>query len=124
MSRQLPRPIGLLLAVVALVSQLALGAVVAEDVSPAALLALDDVSLLCSGAAPDQAPAHRHQSADFSLCPLSVALALPAVVPVPAPVFPAPRAVLVVRQDERPPGRGPPPRTARVGAPRAPPFIA
>ncbi len=118
---------GLLAAVLALVSQLALGAVVLPDDAPAGQLAeLDAVSVLCTGAAPDgNSPApHRHHAADLTLCPLGISLAAPCCLPEPAPALPPPPQAVAARAFERPPGRGPPPATARVGEPRAPPVLA
>ena len=119
---------GLLAAVLALVGQLALGAVVLPDEAPAGQMAeLDAVSVLCTGNAPDtDSPApHRRHAADLTLCPLGIALAAPCClpVPVPTPLLPAAPAV-AAWAFERPPGRGPPPATARVGEPRAPPVLA
>ena len=119
---------GLLAAVLALVSQLALGAVVLPDDAPAGQLAeLDAVSVLCTGAAPDQntPTPHQRHAADLTLCPLSIALAAPCCLPEPAaPALPPPPPAIAARSFERPPGRGPPPATARVGEPRAPPVLA
>ena len=118
-----------LLAGIALVSQLALGAMVLPDDSPqGALAALDAASILCGGNHPSGhgSPAsHRHQPANPALCPISVALSLPSVIPTPAPELPVSSgSVLYLRTKQRPPGRGPPAATARVGAPRAPPLTA
>jgi hypothetical protein len=117
-----------LLAGVALVSQLALGAMVLPDDAPqGAIAALAAASILCGGNHPsDHGPApHKHQPANPALCPISVALALPSVIATPAPDLPASsNSVLYLRIEERPPGRGPPAATARVGAPRAPPLMA
>ena len=118
-----------LLAAIALISQLALGAMVLPDDAPAgALAALDAVSILCDGNHPSdhRSPAsHSHQPASPALCPISVALALPGVIPTPAPILPvSSNSVLYLSTTERPPGRGPPAATARVGAPRAPPLTA
>ncbi len=129
MTPRIPRALavlGFLAALLALVSQVALGAVVLPDRAPAdQLAALDAVSLLCGGAPQDGGTApHRHHAADPALCPLSVALALPAVIPVSSAALPAPRAARVFTPRERPPGRGPPPASARVGAPRGPPILA
>jgi hypothetical protein len=118
-----------LIAGLALVSQLVLGTLVLpEDTPSGRLAALKAVSLICVGkAAPsrDRPPRHTHRAADPAICPLSVALALPGVVLAPAPVPPAPsRALLPNRTWTGPPSRGPPPLTARVGLPRAPPLTA
>ncbi|HEX3349656.1 MAG TPA: hypothetical protein VHS58_16305 [Acetobacteraceae bacterium] len=111
---------------VALVSQLALGAMVLPDIDAAT--ASDAVAIFCTGTtAPDPgAPSgHAHWPAPPALCPLGIALALPSIVPTPAAILPLrTAAVLVVRPQERPPGRGPPAPTARVGIPRAPPLTA
>jgi len=116
------------MAVLALVSQLALGAVVLPDTPAAGVLAvLDAVQVQCDGArAPGQDPASRpaHHAADPALCPLSAALALPGFFAAPDPVLPEPQSAVVLAEPARPAGRGPPPPTARVGAPRAPPLTA
>jgi hypothetical protein len=118
-----------LLAGIALVSQLALGGMVLPDDAPqGAIAALDAASILCGGNHPSghQGPSsHRHQPANPALCPISVALALPSVIPTSSPVLPVSSdSVLYFRAKERPSGRGPPAPTARVGAPRAPPLTA
>ncbi len=99
--------VGFLTAVIALVSQLA-------------------VRVLCDGVAPagnGDRTDHGHRPLAPAICPISVALALPSVVLTPVPVLPAPKqAAVYVTVLERPPGRGPPPATARVGLPRAPPL--
>jgi hypothetical protein len=105
---------------------LALGAVVLPDASASrsGLATLQAVSVLCMGHhAPgqgDTAP-HRHVS-DPALCPLSVALAVPGAILTPFLTLPAPSSVVASRIRTRPPGRGPPPETARVGKPRGPPV--
>lgn len=132
MARRFRHPSGFLsflLACIALVSQLALGGVVLPDESPqGAIAALDAASILCGGNHPsgNGGPAsHRHQPANPALCPISIALALPSVIPTFAPELPvSSHSVLYLTTKERPPGRGPPAATARVGAPRAPPLTA
>lgn len=118
-----------LFAGIALVSQLALGAVVLPDNGPErTIAALNAARLLCDGNHPSDhgAPlSHKHPPANPALRPISVALALPSVIVTAAPELPATSgSVLYVRANERPPGRGPPEATARVGAPRAPPPTA
>ncbi len=119
--------VGFALAVVALVSQLALGAMVLRDDQPAnGIAALDAVSILCTGAKPPYhpGPAH-HRHGDPAVCPISIALTLPSVVLGSAPaLLPRSGAILVFRDWGHPPGRGPPPSTARVGEPRGPPVTA
>ena len=119
---------GLMVALLALVGQLAIGAVVLPDSDTAdALNRLDAVSILCSGlpASDDGGAApHHHHACDLALCPMTLALAAPSVVLTPAPVLPAPKPVSVFPSRERPPGRGPPAASARVGEPRGPPVLA
>lgn len=117
-----------LIATIALVSQIALGAIVLPDRSAQQdLAAFAAASIFCNGGhtAGHHAPAsHRHRPADPALCPLSIALALPSVILSPVPVLPAANeTVLLFRTRERSPGRGRLPATARVGAPRAPPSL-
>lgn len=130
--RRSRHPSGLLtylLVSIALISQLALGAMVLPDTSPdTTLSALDAVSVLCgtdqpSGHVPPSQ--HRHTPANPALCPISVALALPSVIPTTAPEPPVfSGAVVHLGAQERPPARGPPSPTARVGTPRGPPLTA
>ena len=125
-----PRVAGVLAAVLALVSQLAIGAMVLPDRAPAAT-AVASIAVLCVGAtAPAHgptlpAPAHRpHTGGGVGLCPLGVALDLPAVVPTGDVVVPMPRLgvargplvtpTVVVLQ---PPAR-------RAWTPRGPPLQA
>ncbi len=118
---------GLLLAVLALVSQLALGTMVLPDDAAARQQAeLDVASVLCTGApAPVRhAPAQHHRVADGALCPLSIALALPSVVPVLPPMLPAPTAGRVLRLATARSARGPPSLLSGIGYPRGPPVLA
>ncbi len=119
--------LGFLAAVIALVSQLALGAALpADGPTPQQIAALNAVRFLCDGSppsAPGGKPDHDHRPLAPAICPISVTLSLPSILPTPAPVLPAPLvAVPYVRRLDQPPGRGPPPATARVGVPRAPPL--
>ncbi len=125
--RHVPGLIFHLLVGIALISQLALGAMVLPDDSPhATLAALDAAGILCgadrTGHAPPASPHHR---ASPALCPISVALALPSVVPTAAlelPVFSG--AIVHLGPEDAPPARGPPSPAARVGTPRGPPLTA
>ncbi len=119
--------LGFLTAVIALVSQLALGAVLPPDEpTPQQIAALNAVRVLCDGVQPTDPgdkSSHGHRPMAPAICPISVALSLPSVVLTPVPLLPAPpHSALYVVALERPPGRGPPPATARVGIPRAPPL--
>ena len=117
-----------LAALVAIVSQLALGAVVLPDAQTDQRAVLASVSIFCDGTTSPQtggAAPHRHHAADPALCPLAVTLSLPSVMIAPAPQLPLPsNVVFAAASRERPPGRGPPLPTARDGLPRAPPFFA
>ena len=112
---------------VALVSQLALGAVVIPDDAQAQLAALDAASVFCqSGAnAPgsDRPPVQRHAS-DYALCPLSVSLALPALVFAPEPILPEPGLGHALRLAPLPQGRAPPSHAFAAAYPRGPPHLA
>jgi len=117
----------LLLAVLALVSQLALGSLAPVDAEAdrqqAGLAAL---TVLCqTGPADrDHGPAHCHRLPDQPLPSLAAALDLPGFVVAPAPVLPAPAAGVGLRLVSSLSARGPPSRESRVGFPRGPPVPA
>jgi hypothetical protein len=119
---------GLLLAVLALVSQLALGAIVLPDVAEAqeqSVAALDAISVLCQSptpALPDRAPAHHH-CPDCALCPLCVALAMQGVVLASGPEMPPPSCQSVSRVALPPPARAPPAQPHTTPLPRGPPVL-
>ena len=117
-----------LLCTLALVSQLALGAVVVPDSLTAnaadQLAALDAAIVDCApGGLPSDTPALPHNHQDAALCPLSVALSLPSVILTPAPELPAPAALRVALGTVPPPARAPPSRLAEVHYPRGPPSL-
>jgi hypothetical protein len=117
--------VGLLTAVVAMVSQLTLGAMVLPDDEPAdPIVALNAVSVLCQAGQPvgdKHSPAHRAPQA--ALCPLSVTLALPAAILAPATLLPAPPAVLALRIALPSPARAPPSLRSIAAYPRGPPIL-
>ena len=118
--------LALLAAILALVSQLALGSVVLPDRAPAGeLAALAAATIDCAPASGDKGapPAPRHEG-DRALCPLSIALALPAVILLPAPALPAPVAMQAVRGTPLPPVRAPPSIVRRTPFPTGPPRLA
>ncbi len=129
MSRALTRtwrfPTGLLLAILALVSQLALGSLAFPTDSAAA--ELDAVAIFCQTAAPDAPPPstpHHHQHApDCAICPLCAALALPGAILTPAPLLPTPSSRRVAQAALPPPARGPPARPLRISLARGPPTL-
>jgi hypothetical protein len=118
--------VGLLVVVVAIVSQLALGAMVLPDNRPAdPIAALDALSVLCQTGHPvgdKSVPSHRGSRA--ALCPLCVTLALPAAIPVPTALLPAPPATLVLRIAPLPPPPAPSSVAAIAAYPRGPPVLA
>jgi hypothetical protein len=132
MSRSLSRQfrhcaglVGLLIAVVAMVSQLTLGALVLPDNRPAdPVAALNALSVLCRTGRPvGDKPAPAHRAPQTVLCPLSVTLALPAAILAPAIPLPAPSPVLVLRIALPPPARAPPSLAGIAAYPRGPPVL-
>ncbi len=123
--RDLRRLIGRLAAMLALISQIALGAMVLPDSRPAdPLAALDALSVLCLTGR--TAPAHKnpaHHAPLAVMCPLAAALALPALLAAAPTVPPAPPAVLTLRLALPPPARAPPARTVVAAWPRGPPAL-
>jgi hypothetical protein len=121
------RFLGYLTAVIALVSQLSLGAVLLPDAPTSQqFAALEAANVFCDGNQTSDhggKPEHNHRQQAPAICPISITLSLPSIVLTPTPILPAPSALVIdARALERPPGRGPPPATARVGVPRAPPL--
>lgn len=121
---------GLLLAVLALVSQLALGAVVLPDPASAqeqSVAALDALSILCNSAsptAPGEGPRHHRQDRDCVPCPLAVSLALPAAVLASGPELPPPSSQLADSVSLPPPARGPPAQPRQTPPSRGPPVLS
>jgi hypothetical protein len=128
LSRAPHRPAGLLLAILALVGQLALGAMVmpADAAAVAQSVAeLDAASILCVGTPPPvHAPPHRHHAIDCALCPLCAAMATHGVILSAAPSLPAPPAAIAARAALPPPARAPPAQPRRAALPRGPPILA
>jgi hypothetical protein len=114
------RLLGLLLAVVGLASQLALGSVVIPD-GPSADDSLAAASVICR---PGEKPSHQPAQKAPAVHPLSVALALPSVVPVPAPLLPPPAAVVIGRAASTAQPRAPPPAPVLAAQPRGPPALS
>ena len=116
---------GLFLALLALVAQLAFGAVVPR---PEVALALDEVGVICHAAAPSDGPtppAHHHHMPDCSFCPLCMSLATPGVVlPGAAPRVPSPQIAAFRRPGLPPPATAPPVTPLLSAQPRGPPTLA
>jgi hypothetical protein len=125
--RSSPSLPGFLVAVLALISQLALGSVVLPDVAPASVLdTLSAAMVDCSPVTPADKrlpPAPRPES-EKALCPLSVALALPAVILLPAPMLPPPVLMLSGRGADLPQARAPPSAVRYAPYPTGPPVLA
>ncbi len=121
---------GLLLAVLALVSQIALGAIVVPDeasMGERSVAALDALSILCNSSmptAPGETPKHHRPNIDCAICPLAVALAMPAVVLASGPELPTPTSQLVNRAALPPPARGPPAQPRQTPPSRGPPVLS
>lgn len=118
---------GPFLCLLALVSQLALGAVVLPDDTAGRQRAdLAALSIQCSSSSPREPihHHHHHRAGEPALCPLATALALPAVILMPAPVLPTVGSSLALRWLATASARGPPSAVARPGLPRGPPEPA
>jgi hypothetical protein len=128
MTRRTSLPLlGFLAATLALISQLALGAVVLPDVSPASqLAALDAATIDCSPGAPadKSLPPTPRPDSEKALCPLSVSLALPAIILLPGPVLPLPIMMLSLRGADLPQARAPPSAVRYAPYPTGPPVLA
>lgn len=114
---------GLLLTMLALVVQLAFGAVVPR---PEVALALDEARTICHApASPDGAPTpSRHPMPDCQFCPLCVSLATPGMVlPGAAPQPPLPQ-VVAFHRPAVPPATAPPVAAVLSAQPRGPPVPA
>jgi len=117
---------GLVFALLALVVQLALGAVVPNVELP---LALHGAAIICQAPAPDQgktAPAQHHHVPVSAFCPLVwTALTTPAPLLASAGLLlPAPTQALFHRPGLPPPATAPPAVPFRLAQPRAPPVLA
>lgn len=119
-----PPLLGLFLALLALLAQLELGALVPR--AEAASL-LRDSSVICHSGEETDDPAQprQHDPADCALCTICVSLtAQPAPVLSGSPVLPPPRGVLVARTAVLPPATAPPAAVRLSAQPRAPPSLA
>jgi hypothetical protein len=120
--RRLPAA-GVFLALLALVAQLAFGAVVPR---PEVALALDEAGVICHAAAPSDGrtpPAHHHMP-DCQFCPLCMSLATPGIVlPGAGPNPPSPLAAVFRRPGLPPPATAPPVPALLSAQPRGPPVL-
>jgi hypothetical protein len=122
--RRIPAP-GLCLVLLALMVQLAFGAVVPR---PEIALVLDHSGVICHAPAPADGttpPAHHHPMPDCQFCPLCMSLATPGIVlPGSAPNPPPPRIVAFRRPGLPPPATAPPVPESLAAQPRGPPVLA
>ena len=119
-------PFGLVFALLALVAQLAFGAVVPNVGLP---LALHGAAIICQGPVSDQgktAPAQHHHVPVSAFCPLVwTALTTSAPLLVSAgPLLPTPTEALFHRPGLPPPATAPPAVPFGLAQPRAPPVLA
>jgi hypothetical protein len=116
---------GLFFALLALVVQLAFGAVVPR---PEIALVLTDAGVICHSPAPSDGttpPAHHHPMPDCQFCPLCVSLATPGIVlPGAGPKLPPPQVVAFHRPGLPPPATAPPVPALLSARPRGPPVLA
>ncbi len=119
---RIPAP-GLLLALLALVAQLAFGAVVPQ---PEVGRVLAGIGIICHAPAPaDSAPkAPAPHRPDCVFCPLCVSLAAPGIV-LPAGATPLPPLqVVAFTPPGLPPATAPPIRQTMAAQPRGPPALS
>jgi len=118
MMRDARQASGLFLALLALVAQLTLAAVV-----PVTTVLLADVTVLCHhDGGLDAPPAPTHQAPDCLLCFFCHAAMGPAGLIAAAPLLPAPRATWIARAAIPPPATAPPLRIVLAARPRGPPI--
>jgi hypothetical protein len=116
---------GLFLALLALVAQLAFGAVVPR---PEVALVLDHAGDICHAPGPRDGttpPAHHHHMPDCQFCPLCMSLATPGMVlPDAAPHPPRPQIAAFRRLGLPPPAIVPPVDALYTAQARGPPVLA
>jgi len=116
---------GTLMALLALVAQLAFAAVVPN---PEIALVLQGDGPICHAPTPPGTPpqpTHHHRVPDCAFCPLCVSLATPSIVlPGAAPALPVPQVVAFRRPGLPPPATAPPGTAYLAAQPRGPPALA
>jgi hypothetical protein len=114
------------MAVLALVSQLALGTMVLPEDASSADAELAAVSILCQTGSPvtpvPGAPRRQHMP-DCPVCPLCIALATQGAMLTPTITLPMPSIQRVAQIALPPPARGPPSRPLRISLARGPPVL-
>lgn len=114
---------GLVLAALALLCQLALGAVLPHAASAQAASGIETIGTLCIADAPAHTPGHHQHRGDCALCPLCLSMAAQAVLPVAAPPLPLPRSEAAPPATLPPLARGPPAPRRLLAFPRGPPVL-
>ncbi len=117
------RPVGLLIAAVAMAGQLAFGAM-ADPLPPSGrYAALAALSILCHGhqQAPDR-PAPSRRIPFVAVCPFGVALPMPVAVLPPFMTLPAPPSALALRIAQTPRPGAPHAQAVLTAYPRGPPV--
>ena len=118
------RACGLILAWLALLSQLVLGTLVLPDTAPDP--GLDRIAALSVICRPGHPPPDRHPlphlpSQEHALLALAATVALPGIILTTVAALPAPGVVSIPHAVILPPPRAPPVRFITDGAPRGPP---
>ena len=115
---------GVFLVLLAVVVQLAFGAIVPQ---PELALVLEGGGVICHAAAPSDGPppAQHHHMPDCQFCPLCMSLTTPcSVLPGAAPHPPSPQVVAFRRPGLPPPATAPPVAALLSAQPRGPPTLA
>ena len=121
MSQRRISPLGLLFTLLALLAQLASGAIVPRM---EVVTALGDATTIChTDETSDRAPPVPHHPADCPICPLCVSLSAPAFALTAHPTLPTPRVIVVARSVVLPPATAPPAIVVLAARPRGPPTI-
>ena len=115
--RRLIEGLGCVLVLLALISQLALGSVVVSD----DLATLQAATIPCHSG--DETPAAPGHAGDHALCPLSVALALPAAILTSPPIVPTPGMNVLLNPRRTAQPRAPPSHRYAAPYPRGPPRL-
>jgi hypothetical protein len=121
MSQRRNSPLGLLFTLLALVAQLASGAIVPRM---EAVAAIADATTICHAhETSDEAPPAPHNPPACPICPLCVSLSGAAFALTPHRTLPTPRVVVVAPAVVLPPATAPPTTVVLAARPRGPPTI-
>ena len=116
---------GSFLALLAVMAQLAFGAVMPD---PDIALVLEHAGPICHAPPPPGTPAmpsHHRRLPNCPMCPLCASLTTPAIIlPGTGPTVPAPQTLVFQRPGLPPPATAPPATAFHAAQPRAPPALA